>query len=179
MRFTISAPLIWKGYSINTIKKNELDIAKRLLIDQKKFVKAYNSENYVDLLKSGEVWIFYGYSGDIIQSIPENTNLNFIIPESGAVIYIDNVCVPVTCNEYELAHKFINYLLNPEVAAKIINATWFALPNIKARKMVKDEIRNHPGVYPSKDIIDKCESLEDIGQNISLYENIWRKLKSS
>lgn len=178
IRFTIAAPLIWKSHSINTTDPSQLREAERLLLEQKQFVKAYNSENYVDLLKSEEVWLFYGYSGDIIQAIPDNPSLDFVIPKSGAAIYIDNMVIPSTSNEDDLAHKFMDYLMRPDVSAAIINSKWFAMPNKAAEPLVRKEIRENPGVYPPAEILQKCESIRDLGDNVKLYEDIWRKVKS-
>jgi spermidine/putrescine-binding protein len=177
MRFTIAMPLLMLGEDINTTNLSILSRVEDLLRTQKRLVKAYNSDNYVDLLISGEVDLFYGYSGDIIQSIPDNPNLAFAIPKEGGVLYIDNMCIPEKSDNKDLAHKFIDFLLEPEIAAYIINTKWFALPNKAAEPKVKDEIRNHEGVYPPDDILEKCQMLKDLGAEIKLHEELWKRVK--
>lgn len=177
IRFSIAIPLMWKGYSINTTNQNELSLADSLLVAQKPLVKAYNSDSYVDLLKSGEVDLMYGYSGDIIQAVPEFSNLAFTIPKEGGVLYIDNMCIPKKSDNPDLAHKFINYLMEAEVAATIINNKWFAMPNKAAEALVKPAIKNNKGVYPPQEVLDKCQMIQDIGDDVKLYEDIWKRLK--
>jgi len=177
IRFSIAVPLLWKGYSINTTNRLELSIADSLLVAQKPLVKAYNSDNYVDLLKSGEVDLMYGYSGDIIQAVPEFSNLAFTIPQEGGVLYIDNMCIPKKSDNVELAHKFINFLMEAEVAATIINNKWFAMPNKAAEALVKPEIKNNKGVYPPQDVLDRCQMIQDLDDDVKLYEDIWKRLK--
>lgn len=177
MRFVIAIPLLWRGYSINTTSEEELQEAEELLVEQKDLVKVYNSENYVELLTSGQVDMFYGYSGDIIQAIPQNDHISFFIPESGGVLYVDNMCIPASADEKGLAHAFIDYLLRPDVAARIINERWFAMPNKKARPLVNENIRSNPGVYPPPEILSKLQQLEDLGEERAKYEKVWQSVK--
>lgn len=177
VRFTIGMALIRKGYSINTRDEKILAEILNDLRDQKSIVKAYNSENYVDLLKSGEVDLLYGYSPDIIQSIPENPNLEFVIPQEGGVLYIDNMCIPAKSDNKELAYKFIDFLLDKENAADIVNKKWLGVPNKAAEPFIKQEIRNNKSVYPSDSVISKCQMIMDLGDDLRQYEDIWKKVK--
>jgi len=177
IRFTIAMPLLMRGYSINTTNKEELSDIESLLLKQKPLVKAYNSDNYIDLLKSGEVHLVYGYGTDIIQASRIDPNLSFVIPKEGGVLYIDNMCIPKKSDNKELAHKFIDFLLNAENAANIINEKWFVVPNKAAKSLVNKEILNNEGVFPPDSVLLKCQMLHDLGDEIRLYENIWKRLK--
>lgn len=178
MRFTMAGVLAWKGLSVNTSDVDDLAAVEVLLKQQKPLVKAYNSENYVDLLANEEVWLFYGYSGDIIQAIPDNPDIGFVIPESGGVVYIDNMVIPNTADELALAHEFMDFLMREDVAATIINERRFAMPNVAAEALVRAEIRNNPGVYPPADIMERCQSVQDIGESVTLYEQVWQRVKA-
>lgn len=178
VRFSIGAALKRLGYSANTVDDQELAQAHKALLEQKSLVRAYNSENYVDLLTTGEVWAFYGYSGDFIQAMPKQPDLAFRIPASGGILYVDNMAIPVSTDAPELAHEFIDFLLKPHVAARIINERWFAMPNRAAEGLVRREVRTNEGVYPPRDVINKCEQLRDLGPAISKYESIWQRVKA-
>ncbi len=178
VRFTVALPLLLKGFSINTTNLSEVKQAEKLLLDQKSLVKTYNSENYVDFLKNEEVYLFYGYSGDIIQAMRDYKNLDFVIPKEGGVLYLDNVCIPWTSNEDILAHDFINFLLRPDIAAIIINSQWFAVPNIPAKALVIPEIKSNQSVYPTDSILARCQSIKDVGDFTKEYESVWRTVKS-
>lgn len=179
VRFGLAAPLMWMGESPNTTDPVVLARAESLLVAQKPLVKAYSSENYVDLLKSGEVWLFYGYSGDIVQAIPDFPELDFIIPASGSAVYIDNMVIPVTCDQLTLAHAFVNYLLDPSVAAAIMDSTWFAMPNKAAVDLVRPEIRRSTAVFPPADVLEKCQGVRDLGMFSVQYEELWQRVKTA
>lgn len=177
VRFTIGMALIRKGYSINTRDDKILDEVLNDLLSQKKIIKAYNSENYVDLLKNGEVDLLYGYSPDIIQSIPDNPNLEFVIPQEGGILYIDNMCIPIKSDNRIFAYKFMDFLLEKENAAYLVNNKWLGIPNKSAEPMIKSEIRNNKSVYPPDSVIAKCQMIMDLGDGIKKYEDIWKRVK--
>ncbi|RME93054.1 MAG: spermidine/putrescine ABC transporter substrate-binding protein [Candidatus Hydrogenedentota bacterium] len=178
MRFGIVPALKKLGYSINTTNPKELEEAKRLLMIQKPLVKAYTSDTYIDMLKSGDSWIAYGYSGDIYQVAKENPSIRYVIPKEGTCIWVDNMCIPKGAPHKYTAEVFINYILRPEVSAEISNETWYANPNEASYGLTNPKIINDPSIYPPKEILDKCEFLKDVGDATILYSKIWSQVKS-
>ena len=59
------------------------------------------------------------YSGDVIQLTADNANLKFSIPEQGAILWSDNMMIPQKPRTAYGAEVFMNYVYDPEVAAKI------------------------------------------------------------
>lgn len=172
-------PLKILGYSINTRDEKQIGEAKKMLIQQKPLVKAYTSDTYVDFLKSGDIWLSHGYSGDIFQVIKEKNTIKYIIPDEGSERWIDNMCIPRGARNKKTAELFINYLLKPEVIAEITNVTWYANPNKASHKFIKSEIINNKSIYPPESILDKCELQEDLLEANKLYEDMYNELKST
>ncbi len=164
------------GYSVNTTNAEELEKAKALLFEQKPLVKAYTSDRYLEFLKSTEVWLAVGYSGDIIRLAAEKPSIRYVIPSEGTDIWVDNICIPKGATNAALAHEFINYLLRPGVAADITNDTGFATANGEAKKNIRPNILNDPSVFPPPDILAKTEYARGLGDAISLYEDVWAEL---
>ncbi|MEQ8170937.1 MAG: spermidine/putrescine ABC transporter substrate-binding protein [Candidatus Eremiobacterota bacterium] len=179
MRSVAHPALKLLGYSLNSTDKKQIKEAKDLLLKQKPLVKAYTSDTYVDFLKSGDLWLAQGYSGDVFQVIKENKSIQYIIPKEGTEIWVDNMCIPKGAKNKETAELFIDFLLRPEVSAENSNSTWYANPNSASRKFIKPEIINNPAIYPPKEVLDKCEFLKDLGENNILYEELYNELKSS
>jgi len=179
MRSVTQPALKLLGYSLNSTDKKQIKEAKDLLLKQKPLVKAYTSDTYVDFLKSGDLWLAQGYSGDVFQVIKENKSIQYIIPKEGTEIWVDNMCIPKGAKNKDTAELFIDFLMRPEVSAENSNSTWYANPNIASKKFIKPEIINNPGIYPPKEVLDKCEFLKDLGENNILYEELYNELKSS
>jgi len=178
MRGLANAALKLLGYGINTTKPEEIEAAKQLLIKQKPLVKFYSSDTYIDFLKSGDIWLCQGYSGDVFQVMKENKSVKYVIPKEGSDIWIDNMCIPKGARNKYTAEVFINYLLRPEVAAGISNFTWYANPNGASHKFIKPEIMNNPAIYPGEEILDRCEFQKDAGEATKFYEDLYNQVKS-
>ena len=167
------------GYSINTTDPKQIEEAKQMLIKQKPLVNVYTSDTYIDLLKSGDIWLAQGYSGDVFQVMKENEAVKYVIPKEGADIWVDNMCIPKGAKHKYTAEVFVNYLLRPSVSAEISNFTWYANPNEASHKFIKPEILNNLSIYPPEEVIDKCEFQKDVGEATKYYEQLFNEVKSA
>lgn len=177
-RETIGAALKYLGYSLNTTSEQELEEAKQLLIQQKEWVKTYDSEQYEDLIAADETLLAHGWSGDFFMAAEDDERIWYVIPQEGAVIWADNLCIPKSSEEKYTAEVFINYLLRPEVGAKISNFTWYASPNKAAEEFIDAEILEEPAIYPPPEVMEKLEWLRDVGEALPLYERVWTEIKA-
>jgi spermidine/putrescine transport system substrate-binding protein len=166
------------GYSVNTTNENELREARDMMFDQKAFVRTYSSETYMDLLKSGDIWIAHGWSGDIYQVSKENPDVIFIIPKEGSYIWVDNLVIPRGAPNKLTAETFINYLLRPEVSANISNFTGYSSPNRAAYPFIEEELLADESLYPPDSILERLEFMKDVGDATRIYNRMWNEVKS-
>jgi len=178
MRENFSAALKLAGFSLNSRSTVEVRQAKQLLERQKPLVRAYNSSNFQEILASGDAWLIQGWNGQIVKAAQENSDIRFVLPREGGVLFIDSFCVPVDAPHKSLAHQFINYMLEPETAADIVNHTGYTVANRAARPYVKRSLLENPALFPQKSDLEKCEMLEDIGPTVLLYDRYWTEIKS-
>jgi spermidine/putrescine transport system substrate-binding protein len=118
MRETIGAALKFLGHSINSTSAADLAEAEALLLEWKKNLAKFDNEQYKIGLASGEFLLVHAWSGDIFQVRKENPDVRFFIPEEGTIISCDDLVIPAAAREIALAHAFINFLLDPAVAAE-------------------------------------------------------------
>jgi len=177
-RETIGAALKYLGYSINSTSETELEEAKQLLIQQKAWVSTYDSEGFEDLLAAGEVVIGHGWSGDYFAAAEEAENVWYVIPQEGGVIWTDNLAIPKTASSQYTAEVFIDYLLRPEVGAKITNYTWYGSPNKASTEFIDPEILEEPAIYPPPEVMEKLEFIRDVGEATTVYDRIWTEIKT-
>jgi spermidine/putrescine transport system substrate-binding protein len=179
MRSGLVPALKLLGYSVNTQNQAELDEARDLMIQQKEFVRTYSSETYMDLLKSGDVWIAMGWSGDIFQVTKENPDVIFVIPKEGSYIWVDNLVIPKRAPNKFTAETFINYLLRPDVSAEISNFTGYSSPNRTALPFIDEDLLNDVSMYPNSEIMERLEYMRDVGDATRLYNRVWNEVKSN
>jgi len=178
VREVIGAALRLEGRSINTVEATEIEQAGELLVEQKPLLKAYDSGGFDQLLLSGDAWIVQGYSGQVAKAALEDPNIVYVVPKEGCTLYIDNLCIMKNSAHAELALQFINFILEPRIAAEISNQTGYATANLAARAFIKAELLSSDAVYPSRESLEKSEFIKEVGEAISLYDRVWTEIKS-
>ncbi len=178
VRETIGAMLKYQGHSLNSRDEAEITAAAALLSKQKPLVKAYDSGGFDQLLLSGDVWITHAYSGQIAKAMSDNPNLGYVVPKEGCTIFVDNLCIPKSALHKDLAYEFINFVLDQQVAAAIANGTGYSSPNQAARALIKAELLTNEAAYPPRELLEKCEFIEELGEVINIYDRLWTQIKS-
>ena len=182
-RETIGAALMYLGYSINDVDPAHLEEAKNLLIEQSKCVKAYDSQTNDDLIISGETVLSHIWTGDaILAGLPDSggrEGIAYVIPSEGCTIWQDNMAVPVGAPNAYTAMVFMNYTQFPEIAAQ--NAEWvgYGTPNKAAKEFIDPEMLANEGIYPSAEVAESLQWIEDVGPALELYDRIWTEFKAA
>ncbi len=170
-----STALIYLGHSVNTSNPDELKAAGDLLKAAVGDSRYLHTSQYSTDLAENKVCLVVGYSGDILADVEEveNEAASYHIPEEGAVVWIDVMLIPANSTRKELAHKFINFMSQPDIAA--VNTNYVAYPNAvpASLPMVDDEVKNDPTVYPSDEIRSRFQALAPADRKI---RRIKRKL---
>ena len=179
MRETIGAALKSLGFSLNTLDDRELDAARDVVIRWKKNLAKFENEQYKTGLASGEFLLVHGYSGDILQVQAENEDIAFAVPEEGTSISCDDVVIPKDAKNVELAHKFINFLHDPNVAAENTIFISYLCPNRASYQFLGEDILQNPAIFLKPEIQAKCEVIDDLGENNVKYTKIWDQIKAA
>lgn len=179
VRETIGAALKYLGYSYNSRSEAELAEARDLLIAWKKNLAKFENDQYKNGLVSSEFVISQGYSGDILQVQEEREDLQFIVPEEGTAISIDNMVILKGAKNTDEAYAFIDYMLQAEVAAANIEYVYYLAPNTEAYKLLSEDILNDPAVFITDEVLENSEILLDLGDDNELYSRIWDEIKSA
>ena len=180
MRETIGAALKYLGYSLNSKNPEEIEKAKNLVLEWKKNLATFDNEVYKNGLNSGEFVVVHGNSGDLAHVFEENDKLAAMLPKEGISISCDEWVLPVTTKQAELAHAFINFMCDPENAAKNIEVTCYAAPIEGAKELISEELRNNPLTYPPAEVLKHSETIEDLSEaENALYSKAWDEIRFS
>ena len=179
MRETLGAALKSLGYSLNSHNPEELDKAKEVVLRWRKNLAKFENEQYKSGLASGEFLLVHGYSGDILQVQKENPDIAFTIPEEGTAISCDDLVIPLGAAQEELAHKFINFLLDAKVAAENTEFVGYLCPNRLSYDLLPREMRENPALFMEPSVRSKSEVLDDLGSANELYIRVWDQIKAA
>ncbi|MDO6749049.1 extracellular solute-binding protein, partial [Gilvimarinus sp. 1_MG-2023] len=115
---------------------------------------------YISDLANGDSCVAVGYSGDVFQAAynaeeaDNGVEVVYSIPKEGSEVWFDMLLIPADAKNAENAHKFINYLLRPEVIAEVTDYVWYANPNTAATTLIDPEIAADPAIYPTPDVLE-------------------------
>lgn len=179
MRETVGAALKALGYSINTTSEDELAEAERLLLEWKPNLAKFENEQYKIGLASGEFLLVHGWNGDVFQVAQENPEVRFVVPEEGTIISCDDLVIPAGAARVGLAHAFINFLHDPQVAAENTAFIHYLCPNKTSYELLGPEIRGNPAIFLEPEVWERSEMIADIGAANALYVRVWDRLKSA
>ena len=166
------------GYSGNETDPAKIKQAYELLRKLRPNVRVYNSDSPKIPYINGEVVIGLSWNGETFMANQENPKIKYIYPKEGAIFWVDSMCIPKGSKNAAAAHKFINYIMKPEVAKMISEEIGYASPNKAAVKLLAPEVRNNKTIYPPLSLIKQGEFQLDVGNAISTYEKYWELLKA-
>jgi spermidine/putrescine-binding protein len=176
-----AAALIYLGYDINTTDEAQLREAQQLLLNAKQAIFSYDSDQFEDLLASGESVLAHGWNGDMLVGQEENEDIAFTVPGEGSVIWIDNLCIlaGLPAERQAAAEQFINFLLRPDIGALITEYNYYASPNAAAEAELDPAILEDPTVYPPDEVLDKLQFIRPVGEFESVYQRLWDEVKAA
>lgn len=178
----IKMTLIYLGKDPNSQNPDDLTAASDALMALRPSVRYVDTQRMINDLASGEICMAVGYNGDMLQArnraVEGQTGqrIAYSIPQEGSIIWFDSYLIPVDAPHPKNAHKFIDYMLRPEVIAAVSNKVNYANGNAAAAAFVKPEVRNDPGVYPPPAIKAKLiPDLANTEETTHLMTRIWQR----
>lgn len=178
-RESLGVALMRLGKSVNSREDLALVEAQRLLLRQKPLVRTYNSSNYEDVLLSGDVWLAHGWNGQFAKAMEQDSDIEYVIPREGATLAVDSLVIPATAPHPELAHAFLDFTLEAEIAAEICRTMKYSSPNRAAIPLLPPQIRGNRAIFPADDVNQRLELIDDIGETTLTYERLWTEVKTS
>lgn len=120
---------------------------------------AGSGSDYIDQMARGQLCAVIGWSGDIMiakdnsAQTPNPQNLEVLLPKMGGLLFFDTMAIPADAKHVDNAHKWINYILRPEVSASLTNAVFYANPNKDSLPYVRPELANDKAVFPDAEAL--------------------------
>jgi spermidine/putrescine transport system substrate-binding protein len=122
--------------------------------------RRFTGNDYTTDLAKGNVWVSLAYSGDLIQLQSDNPDLRFAYPDEGAMLFTDNLLMPAKVEHPYAAETMMNYLYEPEIAARLAAWVNYISPVEGAKEILQDsdpEIADNPLIFPPPDIQAKLK----------------------
>lgn len=177
-RGVIGISLKTLGYSFNETDKGRLNEAKAKLKKLQPNIKSYDSDNAKSMLISREVPIGIAWSAEAGFAMADNKDLKAIIPKEGLFLQQDNFVIPKIAKNTKEAELFLNFILEPDVSLEFSKAYPYTNCNEATYPITPQTILDSPLSFPPEEELKKGEYLQDIGEFVKLYDEIWSEVKN-
>lgn len=180
-RYTLGATLKMLGYSANSEDPDELEEAlAQLLVLKPNSIWLTDEHSSAPLLVSGGAVMALGWSEDVWLAQEESDDIAFILPEEGAILWGDNFVIPANSPHKHTAELFLNFVLRPEITARIVSENYYPMPNDAAMALIDEELRNDPVVFPTNEQMKNAELLVPLSpKGEQLYADIWERFMAA
>ena len=186
MRDTMNLTLLGIGLDPNGATVEDAAKAQEKLLEQREagIVRQYYGNEYTDALIREDLWLTMAWSGDIFQLKFDKPELEFVVPEEGGILWVDNMAIPDGSEHPIDAMEFMNFVYDPEVAAQIAAWVNYICPVPEAqdilRKQAKDEnddytaqVAESPLVFPTEEMSARLTHYADLNEE---DEEAWNDL---
>jgi spermidine/putrescine transport system substrate-binding protein len=139
-------------------------------------IRRFTGNDYSGPLANGDLAACVAWSGDIVQLLPDNPKLKWGIPESGGMIWTDNMLIPTGGNA-ATASTYMNFVYDPAVAAKIAAYVNFVPPVEGAREELlktDPELANNQLIFPTEETLSQVKQFDSEALNNDEYITLWQ-----
>ena len=162
--------LIWKGRDPNDFSTDANNVVNGIYAAIRTHIRKFgNSSELIDDLANGELCVVLSFSGDVQQAQAraqerskaakkQAPEIRYVIPREGAMRWTDVVAVPKNAKHVENAHRFLQYLMEPQVIADISNFVAYANANTGATALLDNAVAKDPGIYPPPSVRAKLST---------------------
>lgn len=177
--------LNYMGLNPNSKNRHDYTAAEAKFLAVRPFVSYFHSSKYIADLANGNICVAFAYSGDAFQAkaraeeAGKGINIAYVIPKEGANLWFDMLAIPADAGNVKEAHAFINYLMQPEVIARVSDYVGYANPNLKAGPFMEQGVLHNPSVYPSAAVMATLYVSEELPSKVQrAMTRSWTRIKT-
>lgn len=173
-RVVLGMALKTMGESFNTTDKKVLEKAANKLYDLAPNIRVIDGNFAYQYLLDGEVSVAYLYTSSVILALNENPDLKVVAPKEGLGFGVDAFFIPSKAPNKDMAHKFLDYMMDGENAAEAVEYTCYLNPNKGAKEHLDDWYVN-----ATKSMLidkEKGEFIENVDNDtLDIHTKIWEE----
>jgi len=149
------------------------------------FVQKFHSSEYINALANGDICVAFGWSGDILQArdraaeADNGVEITYNAPSEGALMWFDNMAIPVDAPNPDGAHKFLNFIMDAQNMAAASNYVYYANGNLASQEFLEEDVIGDPAIYPNADTLKHLYTTSPYGPKVQrVVTRMWTKIKS-
>ncbi len=149
------------------------------------YVQKFHSSEYINALANGDICVAFGWSGDVLQArdraaeAENGVEIAYHAPKEGALMWFDQMAIPVDAPNPDGAHKFLNFILDAANMAAASNYVYYANGNLASQPMLEEDVIGDPAIYPDEATLQNLYTTSPYGVKVQRkVTRLWTKIKS-
>ncbi len=181
----IPAALQYIGEDPNAQDAETIQKAEPVLTAIAPYVQKFHSSEYINALANGDICVAFGWSGDVLQArdraaeADTGVEIEYHIPKEGALMWFDQMSIPVDAPNPEAAHVFLNFIMARENAAAASNYVYYANGNKASQELLNEDVIGDTAIYPDEETLANLYTIEGYDAKTQrVATRLWTKVKS-
>ncbi|MGR3761367.1 polyamine ABC transporter substrate-binding protein [Roseobacteraceae bacterium NS-SX3] len=148
-------------------------------------IQKFHSSEYINALANGDICVAVGWSGDILQArdraaeADNGVEIAYHAPKEGAQMWFDQMAIPVDAPNPDAAHKFLNFIMEPENMAAASNYVYYANGNKASQDHLVEDVIGDPAIYPDETTLNNLFTTTPYEPKVQrTVTRLWTKIKS-
>ena len=181
----IPAALKYLGEDPNTDDIATVEKAEAVLMAVRPYVTKFHSSEFINALANGDICVAFGWSGDILQArdraaeADNGVEIEYHAPTEGALMWFDQMAIPVDAPNPEGAHVFLNFIMDAQNMAAASNYVYYANGNKAAQEFLEEDVIGDPAIYPDEATLENLYTTTPYDPRVQrTVTRLWTKIKS-
>jgi putrescine transport system substrate-binding protein len=181
----IPSVLHYLGRGPDSASPADLEAVSNALMAIRPYIREFASGGALEALATGRACLAFDYSGDVVQAAArareaaKNVTVRYVAPKEGAEIGFDMLAIPADAPHKTEALAFINYVLQPDIMARITDATRYPNAIPATRALVRPELLNDPAIFPTDTESKRFFTIGPSAQSADrLRTRLWSRFKA-
>jgi putrescine transport system substrate-binding protein len=181
----VPAALAYLGENPDSQDPEVIAKAEAVLSAVRPYVQKFHSSEYINALANGDICVAFGWSGDILQArdradeADNGVEIAYNAPSEGALMWFDQMAIPVDAPNPDAAHKFLNFILDADNMAAASNYVYYANGNLASQPMLEEDVIGDPAIYPDEGTLKNLYTLTPYAPKVQrVVTRLWTKVKS-
>lgn len=181
----IPAALAYLGEDPDTMDPDVIAKAGPVLTAVAPYVQKFHSSEYINALANGDICVAFGWSGDVLQArdradeADNGVEIAYNAPKEGALMWFDQMAIPVDAPNPDGAHKFLNFIMDAYNAAAASNYVYYANGNKASQEFLEEDVIGDPAIYPDAETLKRLYTKRPYAPKVQrVVTRLWTKIKS-
>ena len=181
----IPLALHYLGRDPNSENPEDIKAAVDMMKTVRPDIKRFTSSGYIDDMATGNLCVAIGYGGDLniaktrARESANGVDIKVLVPTTGVGVWVDSLMIPRDAQNVANAHKYINYTLDPKVAAQNGSFVTYAPASLPARELMDAKYTSDASIFPTKELMQKSFIVSPKSSDVSrLSVRLWQSLKA-